>query len=180
MIERTLVVFKPDTLQRRLIGKIITVFEEANFTFVAMKMLHANKDFLNKHYPSTNEWLSLVGGKSLTDYQEKGMDPVKELGTSDPIKIGQMVKGWLVDFMASGPVLAVILEGNDAIKNVRKICGHTLPVKADPGSIRGRFSLDSAELANAEKRPIYNLMHASGEPDEAAFEINLWFPELKK
>jgi nucleoside-diphosphate kinase len=84
----------------------------------------------------------------------------------------------LVDFLTSGEVVAMVLEGNAAVPNVRRLCGKTVPLFADPGSIRGRYSLDSPDLANAEKRPIYNLVHASGAPEEAQSEIQLWFPGL--
>ncbi|MGH3972931.1 MAG: nucleoside-diphosphate kinase, partial [Pseudonocardiaceae bacterium] len=81
-------------------------------------------------------------------------------------------------FMLSGPVVPMVLSGNRAIETVRKIVGHTLPVMAVPGTIRGDYSSDSADLANDELRPVLNLVHASGDPDEAAREIKLWFPEL--
>ena len=178
MIEQTLVLLKPDAVSRNLTGRIITTLEDAGLSIKAMKMLTADKETLTKHYPSSTEWLSIVGGKTLEDYEATGKDAMKEMGTTDAVEIGKIVKGWLVDFMASGPIVAMVFEGNEAVKNVRRLVGHTLPSKAEAGSIRGRFSCDSPGLANSEKRPVLNLIHASGEVDEAEFEIGLWFPEL--
>ena len=89
-----------------------------------------------------------------------------------------MVKVWLIDYITSGSVVAMVWEGPLAVSNVRRMCGNTVPSKAEPGSIRGKYGLDSAVSANAEKRPIFNLIHASGNVEEAATEIKLWFPEI--
>ena len=88
-----------------------------------------------------------------------------------------MVKGWLVEYMASGPVLVGVLRGNRCVEVVRKLVGATLPVLAAPGTIRGDLSVDSPDLANAERRPIRNLVHASGDVEEAEREIAVWFPD---
>jgi nucleoside-diphosphate kinase len=97
------------------------------------------------------------------------------MGTDDPHEIGLRVQEWLVEFLTSGPALALVLEGPHAVELVRKIVGVTLPSNAQPGTIRGDYSFDSSALANAQKRPIRNLVHASGDIDEAEFEIALWF-----
>lgn len=175
MLEKTLVVLKPDAVKRNLCGKIITIFEEANFNILEMKMVIPSKELLERHYPNNNKWYIAVGNKSISNYAEQGLDIVKVMGTDDPLTIGKKVREWLIDYMASGEVLAMVLEGNNAVKNVRKICGNTIPANADPSTIRGRFSIDSSDAANAEQRPIRNLMHASGELDEATYEISLWF-----
>jgi len=171
---------KPDALNRGLVGEIITTFERAGLSIIAMKIVTPSRELADRHYPNTNEWFSIVGQKTHEGYTLVGKDVLKELGTDDKIAIGKMVKGWLIDFLSSGKVVAMVLEGNAAVKNVRRICGHTVPLMADPGSIRGRFSLDSPDAANAEKRPVLNLVHASGEVSEATTEMNLWFPELGK
>src|SRR5207244_12808628 len=90
-------------------------------------------------------------------------------------EIGLKIQEWMVGFITSGPVMALVLEGKDAVAEVRRLAGHTVPVKADPGTIRGDYSNDTPTLANKEKRPIMNLVHASGDKAEAEFEINLWF-----
>ncbi len=178
MTQQTLVLLKPDAVERKLSGRIITTLEEAGLTITAIKMLTADKKTLAEHYPSDDKWLGIVGGKTLEDYEASGKDVKAEFGTDNAVEVGKIIKGWLVDFMASGPIVAMVVEGNEAVKNVRRLVGHTLPNKAEPGSIRGRFSCDSPSAANEEKRPVTNLIHASGEVDEAQFEIGLWFPEM--
>ena len=119
--------------------------------------------------------VSASGRKTLETYRKYGIDPKKELGTTNKVKIGQMIKEWTVEFMSSGPVVAMIIEGPHAIENVRMIVGPTLPAFAPPGTIRGDFSVDSPAIANIKKRPVKNLIHASGNPQEAENEIKLWF-----
>lgn len=177
-MQRTFVMVKPDGVERGLVGRIIGTFEEAGLKLSALKMMRADRELVQKHYPSTEKWLGIVGGKTIEGYEQVGKNAKDELGTDDPVAIGKVIKEWLVDFIVSGDVVAMIFEGNDAVRNVRRIVGATMPVNADPGSIRGRFSLDSPDAANRESRPVKNLIHASGEPDEAEFEIGLWFPEL--
>lgn len=177
-MSRTLAIVKPDGVARGLSGKIIAQFEENGLALVAMKMTLAERSLIDSHYPTDDGWFSAVGQKTLNDYQAKGADVVKDMGTDDAVAIGKIIKSWLVDYLTSGPVVAMVLEGNEAVRNVRRIVGSTIPIDADPGSIRGRYSIDSATLANAESRPVQNLVHASGDDVEAAHEIGLWFPEL--
>jgi nucleoside-diphosphate kinase len=176
MIERTLVVLKPDTVKRALIGEIISRFERAGLKIVGLKMFIPHEELANKHYPTTREeFIVGMGQKTLDNYEKLGMDPVEELGSSDAKQIGLMVQGWLVNFLTSGPVVAMVLEAPHAIELTRKIVGGTLPIAAEPGTIRGDYSFDSSAIANKKRRPIKNLIHASGEPAEAEYEINLWF-----
>ena len=95
------------------------------------------------------------------------------------LEIGTQVKAWLVDFITSGPIVFVVLEGNHEVQIVRKLVGDTIRAYADPGTIRGDFAMDSTDWANAERRPVKNLIHASGNVEEASAEIALWFPERK-
>lgn len=175
-IEKTLVVLKPDAVQRGLIGEIISRFEKVGLKIVAAKMLVASDELLNKHYPTDRrEFIEGMGEKSLANYRELGIDPIKALGTDDAYKLGMEIQGWIMQYLKSGPVFALVLEGPHAIELVRKLRGHTLPYMAAPGTITGDYSFDSSSLANASKRPIKNLVHASGNKDEAEFEVNLWF-----
>jgi nucleoside-diphosphate kinase len=175
-MERTLVVLKPDAVARGLSGEIITRFENVGLKIVAVKLVVAKKDLVEKHYPNDRDelWIG-IGNKTLDNYKALDMDPKKSLGTNDAKEIGKMVRVWLMDYLMEGPVLAFVLEGTHAVELVRKICGHTLPLLAAPGTIRGDFSFDSSYLANSNKRPIKNLMHASGNIEEAEYEIPLWF-----
>ncbi len=178
MIDRTFVIIKPDAIQRGITGDIITRFERVGLKVVGAKMIHVPEELANKHYPKDREeFISGMGQKTLDSYKEQGIDAIKELGTDDPKEIGKQIQQWLVEFLMSSPVIALVLEGPHAIEVVRKICGFTLPAKADPGTIRGDYSFDSSAYANTAKRPIRNLVHASGNKEEADFEIALWFTE---
>lgn len=177
-MERTLVVLKPDAVARGLSGEIISRFEKVGLKIVAMRLVTASDELVEKHYPADREelWVG-IGNKTLENYKTLEMDPKKSLGTDDAKEIGKMVRVWLMDYLKEGPVLAFVLEGPHAVDLVRKICGHTLPLLSAPGTIRGDYSFDSSYLANSNSRPIKNLMHASGNVEEANYEIPLWFTE---
>lgn len=173
--EKTVVLVKPDGVKRGLIGEVIRRIEQRGLKVVAIKMVRATKEKAHGHYPNTPEWLSGMGNKTLENYAQHGKDPVTEVGTSDPLAIGKMAAGWNEEFLSSGPIVAMIIEGLHAISAVRKIVGSTLPAKADVGTIRGDFSTDSPTLANADRRAIHNLVHASGDEQEASHEVAYWF-----
>lgn len=175
-MEQALIVIKPDAVVRGLMGKIISRFEQVGLKMVAGKFVRVSRELADKHYPlARREFIEGMGTKTKENYEALGLDLVKELGTTDVFEIGKMIREWLVDMITAGPVLAFVLEGPHAVELVRKIVGHTLPLKADPGTIRGDFSFDSSYLANTGKRPIKNLLHASGNVEEAQYEISLWF-----
>ncbi len=173
--ERTVVLVKPDGVKRGLVGEILQRFEKRGLKLVALKMVWPTREHSAGHYPGTEIWLRTLGEKTLEAFKLYGMDVVDKMGTADPMEIGKMVEGWNVDYLASGPVVAMIVEGMHAIPTVRKLVGHTFPIKADPGTIRGDFSVDSNTAANLEKRAARNLVHASGDASEAAHEIEHWF-----
>ena len=166
---------KPDGVMRGLVGEIIGRVEKAGLKLVGLKMIKISREHANGHQPNTDEWYKGIGGKTLESYEKYGRDAIKEIGTDDPLAIGKMVAEWNIDFLTSGPVVAMVWEGNHAIDTVRKIVGSTLPVFAPPGTIRGDFAKDSPALANAMRRAIRNVVHASGDPDEAKHEIEHWF-----
>ena len=175
-MERTLVLLKPDAIQRGLVGEIITRFEKAGLKMVAAKMVQPDKNLADQHYPkSRTEFIKGMGNKTLESYREEGHDPLKTFGSEDAHEIGLQLQEWLVDFITSGPVIALVLKGENAVSKVRDLRGHTIPVKAVKGTISGDYSDDSPAIANNEKRAIKNLVHASGDVKEAEFEINLWF-----
>jgi len=177
VVERTLVLVKPDGVKRGLVGRILSRFEEPGLKIVGLKLVRPSREHVESHYPNTPEWIQGMGEKTLQTYREQGKDPIQEIGTDDPMKIGNMIKGWNVDYLASGPLVALVVEGAHAISVVRKICGFTLPAFADPGTIRGDFSITSPIVANELKRAVRNLVHASSDPEEASYEINHWFSE---
>lgn len=177
--ERTVLIVKPDGVKRGLVGEIIRRIETRGLKIIALKMLAADEKKAHDHYPNTEDWIKGMGLKTLENYEKYGKDPIKEVGTADALAIGNMVAKWNVDYLTSGPMVAILIEGIHAIDMVRKIAGATIPAKADPGSIRGDYSVDSPTLANTDKRAIRNLIHASSDPGEAAHEINHWFAKYE-
>ncbi len=173
--ERTLLILKPDAVKRGLAGEIISRIEKRGLKIIAFRMFWANKQQVDGHYPKSEEWISRLGEKTLKSYKEYGIDPIKELGVDIPIKVGEQVRSWLIEYLTSGPMIKMVVEGIHAIKMVRKIVGPTMPADADMGTIRGDFSVDDATAANKDKRSVRNLVHASETPEEAEHEINFWF-----
>jgi nucleoside-diphosphate kinase len=175
--EQTVVIIKPDGVFRALVGEITMRFEKAGLKLVACKMVHVDADLVGKHYRDDEDYLRSVGEKSLENYKKYGFDPGEHLGTKDPVEIGRIVRGWNIEFLSSGPVVVQLWEAPHAIEIVRKIVGFTFPQVAPPGTIRGDFSMDSPFLSNTLKRPVKNLIHASGDKKEAELEKKLWFRE---
>ena len=171
-MEQTLVVIKPDGVKRNLIGKIVSYYEAGGLVVKKMKMIDVSRDLISRHYSSSKEYLLSIG--------QKGVKAGEKLDTEDDLlRYGTMIVEGMRSYMTSGPVVAMILEGEDAIKQVRAITGYTDPATADKGTIRGDMGVDTISKANSEKRPVRNLIHASGNQEEAKHEIALWEPEMK-
>lgn len=148
MIEQTLILIKPDGVERGLIGECIMRFERAGFKIVGMRMLWTDKEHAMKHY------------------------------TEDIAKRrGERVRKDLLELITSGPVVAIAVEGVDAIENIRKIVGPTEPKSALPGTIRGDFAHTSYAYADKKSIAIKNIIHASSDKKDAEYEIPLWFTE---
>lgn len=177
--EKTFLLIKPDGVKKGLIGKIISRLEQRDLKIVRLEMVQATKEDIDEHYPKDESWIERLGEKTLGTYEKYGIDPEEELGESDPLEIGKKVREWLKDFMTSAPVVKMIVEGVHARDMVRKVVGSTIPSDAAPGTIRGDFSMDSAVLANKEKRAIMNLVHASETEDEVENELDLWFSDAE-
>ncbi|MDO8654895.1 MAG: nucleoside-diphosphate kinase [bacterium] len=175
MNERTLVLLKPDAVKRGLIGAIFQRFEQTGLKIVACKLVSADRDRLDGHFPASEEWIRGMGEKTLEAYRGYGIDPVEILGTDDPFQIGQKIKEWNYRYLMLGPVMAVVLQGVHAIDTTRKLIGDTLPSRAAPGTIRGDFSINAPDLANVVGSACKNLVHASGNKEEAEQEIANWF-----
>ncbi len=176
-MERTLVLVKPDGVRRGLIGHVISRFEHAGFKIVALKMLKPTKELASRNYPDDDGWYRKVGERSINTFKSIGVDINKKFGTDNPIEIGRIIKSWLVRFLASDNVVAMVLEGNKAAAHARKIVGETDPIKAVAGSIRADLSLDDVILGNTMNRPMVNIVHASGNAEEAVQEIAVWFTD---
>ncbi|OYT32022.1 nucleoside-diphosphate kinase [Candidatus Woesearchaeota archaeon] len=172
MIERTLVLLKPDAVQRSIIGEIIHRFERTGLKIIGMKMVHATEEQAGKHYTNDDAWLNSVGEKMIKSYAKKGIE-IKET----PKEIGQRIRRMLMDFITMSPAVAICIEGHAAVEKVRTIVGSTAPLNAMPGTIRGDFAFDSYGLADKLGRPIQNLIHASDSKKEAEREIKIWFKE---
>jgi len=173
--ERTIILIKPDGVKRGLIGEIISRIEKRGLKIIALEMFQATRDQIDKHYPKDKKWITRIGEKTLKNFKDYNTDVKKQMKTNDPFKIGKMVRGWLITFMVSGPMVKIVVEGIHAIEMVRKIVGSSLPSEADMGTIRGDFSVDDATAANRDKRAIHNIVHASENPSEAKHELALWF-----
>jgi nucleoside-diphosphate kinase len=144
-VERTLVLFKPDAVARGLTGRILARFEDNLLKVVAARMVWMDADLTRRHYYDLED------------------------------RFGSGVYNSMAEFMQSGPVIAIVLEGVEAVACVRKMVGSTYPDQAPPGTIRGDFAHMSKAYANAHSIAVANLVHASGSPDEAEHEISVWF-----
>lgn len=173
--EITFLMIKPDGVRRGLTGEIVRRIEQIGLKVVGLRMLRPSRKEVDDHYPKDKKWVTRLGEKTLATYEKYGFDPVKELGTAKAEKIGPMVRRWLIDFMTSAPVVAMVIKGVHSVTMVRKLAGNTQPSEAELGTIRGDFSVDSAASANRDRRAIYNLVHASETEAEARHEIQHWF-----
>ena len=173
--ERTFLMVKPDGVRRGLVGDIISRLEQRGLKIIALKMIRPSREQIDGHYPKDHHWITRLGEKTMGAYQKYGRDAIKDPGTDKPEEIGPRVREWILNFMTSGPAVKAIIEGVHAVDMVRKLCGHTIPSVAEMGTIRGDYSVDSPALANAEKRALYNLVHASETQEEAEHEIKYWF-----
>jgi nucleoside-diphosphate kinase len=169
--ERTLVLIKPDGIQRSLIGEIIRRYERSGLKLVGLKMIVPSAKAVEKHYNLNPEWKRLVGEKAIESYRQKHQKPP----FTDPLKVGNLVIERLKKYLTSGPVVAMVWQGAHAVAIIRKLTGGTEPLSSDVGTIRGDFVLDSYVIADTDNRAIRNLIHASGTPVEAELEINHWF-----
>lgn len=171
-MEKTLVIVKPDGVQRNLIGEIISRLEKSGLKMVAAKMLQPDEKLIEKHYTIDPDWFRLCGEKNINSYKKKGLTPPSE----DPIEVGKMVLQKLKQYLTFCPVVSMVWEGSSAVELVRKITGGTEPLGAAPmGTIRGDYCLESYLLADSAERAVRNLVHASGSVAEAEKEIALWF-----
>ncbi|MCX6703734.1 MAG: nucleoside-diphosphate kinase [Candidatus Zambryskibacteria bacterium] len=169
--EKTLVIIKPDGVQRSLIGELIKRYERIGLKLVGSKMLIPSKEMVESHYTVDPEWKRKAGEKVIKNYEVKGLMPP----SLDPLVASEKILGRLKKYMSSGPVVALVWQGAHSVAIVRKITGGTEPLTSDIGTIRGDFVLDSYELSDTDTRSVRNLVHASGTVDEAEKEINLWF-----
>jgi len=148
LVQRTLIVFKPDAVQRGIVGEILSRFERVGLKIVGCKMVNPDRDHYHAHYEGISQMIT---------------------------RRGQETFDWTLEYMVSGPVIAMVLEGVEAVALVRKIVGPTEPKSADMGTVRGDYSHMSFGYSNSKKIGVPNLIHASGSVDEAEKEVDHWF-----
>lgn len=167
MIQQTLIIIKPDGVAGGFTQEIIKRYEAVGLRVVKRKDMVAPLDIVEKHYPMDSAYLRSIGEKTIAAGQ----------AVTSAEDQGRKVVTWLRKFITSGPIVVMVLEGEEAVALARKTTGFTDPQTAEKGTIRGDLGTDSILLANKEERPVYNLIHASGNPEEAQKEIQLWFPQ---
>ncbi|TSC86360.1 MAG: nucleoside-diphosphate kinase [Microgenomates group bacterium Gr01-1014_7] len=165
MLQKTLIIIKPDGVQKGLTDEIIRRYGAVGLKVIKRKDTMAPLEIVEKHYPMDPGYLRSIGKKTIAAGQK----------VKSPEDQGRNVVNWLRKFITSGPVVVILLEGDDAVAVARAVTGFTDPSTAEKGTIRGDLGTDSILVANKEQRPVYNLIHASGSPEEAEKEIKLWF-----
>lgn len=170
--ERSLVLLKPDAVQRSLVGEIIARFERTGLKIAAMKMVVATEQQLLDHYNKDDAWYQRKGEGIVEDMKSHNLPVEKE-----PIEYGKDIVRNLVKYMTAAPLVALVMEGNQAVTVVTKLVGTTEPSTSDVGTIRGDYTVDSYGHSTLENRGVRNLVHQSESPAEAEREIKIWFTE---
>lgn len=168
-MERTLVLVKPDGVEKRVIGAVIDRFERSGLRVIALKMLVAKRSQVARHYILERKWYENAWGNTKKAYDAKGLE-MRET----PLQFGVRIRNALIRGLMEGPIVAMVVEGNGAIAKVRRIAGATSPNRAEKGTIRNMYSKDSYERADKEKRAVRNIVHAS-DGKTASREIRVWF-----
>ena len=169
--EQTLVIVKPDGVQRGLIGEVIKRYEQCGLKLIALKMIIPTRDQTLKHYSIDPDWAIKSGTKTFESYAAKGLP----MPGNSPVEFAEGIRKKLVDFMSSGPVVAMVWQGMGSVAIVRKITGSTEPLTSAPGTIRGDYTIDSYTSADVAARAVRNIIHSSGSIEEASKEIPIWF-----
>jgi nucleoside-diphosphate kinase len=169
--EKSLVIIKPDGVQRSLIGEVIKRFERVGLKLIALKFEIPTKEKTKAHYTIDPEWVIKAGNKGIESLQKKG----EETSHLNAEEIGLGILSKLQTYMSSGPVVIMVWQGAHAVDVIRKIVGSTEPRTSDVGTIRGDFVHDSYEISSIEGRSVRNVIHASGTIEEALKEIENWF-----
>ncbi|MDX9893381.1 MAG: nucleoside-diphosphate kinase [Patescibacteria group bacterium] len=170
--ERTLVILKPDAIQRSLMGEIISRIERTGLKFVAIKLAVPTEQQCWDHYNKDEVWFAEKGARIVEDRKAQGLPVEKEA-----IEYGRDIVKGLVQFLTCGPVLMMVVEGNKAVGIVKKLVGGTEPLTSDVGTIRGDYTIDSYDLSSVDNRAVRNLVHCSDKPEEAQREIRIWFSD---
>lgn len=170
--EQSLVLLKPDAVQRGLMGEIIRRFENTGLKLVAMKFVLATEDQCWKHYNKDDVWFEKKGQVMIENLQKKGMNAEKTA-----IEYGKDIIRANIHYMTASPLVAMVWEGNKATGIIKKLVGPTEPLTSDVGTIRGDYTIDSFDTANVDGRAVRNLVHCSEVPEDAMRETPIWFEE---
>ncbi len=168
--ERTLVILKPDAIQRSLMGEIISRIERTGLKLIAAKFLVATREQCLAHYNKNDEWFLKIGERIIEKMKKNNVAFTKEAS-----EYGKDMLEATIRFVTAGPMLAMVFQGNQSVGIVKKLVGGTEPLTSDVGTIRSDFTIDSYELANLNDRCVRNLIHCSDEVPEAEREIKVWF-----
>lgn len=169
--ERTLVILKPDAIQRSLVGEVIARFERTGLKLLGMKFIVPTEAQLQSHYNKDDAWF-LRKGQSIVDNKKQIGLPVEK----EPIEYGKDIIKSIVKYMVSGPVVVMVWEGNQSIAIIKKLVGGTEPSTSDVGTIRGDLTNDSYHMSDFDgSRAIRNLVHCTDNPSESEHEISVWF-----
>ncbi|PIZ67651.1 nucleoside-diphosphate kinase [Candidatus Roizmanbacteria bacterium CG_4_10_14_0_2_um_filter_36_35] len=179
LVEKTLIIIKPDAVKRGLVGTIIDSFEKVGLKLMTAKMFKPSKDVIKNHYPGTPEWIKEMGEKTLSSFKQSGANVKEKMGTDDPTKLGAFVYERLIKYWSEGPIVVMVWQGPDAIQIARKLRGHTIPLLAQTGTLHSDYSFDSSTLSSSLDRVVKTFVHASGSISEAEREIEYWFPKIE-
>ncbi|MBX4200449.1 nucleoside-diphosphate kinase [Candidatus Parcubacteria bacterium] len=168
--ERSFVAVKHDGVQRGLVGEIIRRIERTGLKIVALKMFVPDMERTVEHYGKDDAWCTKVGERTIENMKNQGKTPEKLA-----LEYGKDVLKALYAYFTLGPVVGMVIEGNQAVAIIKKLVGGTEPTTSDVGTIRGDFTLDSYDLSNVDGRAVRNLIHCSDKPEEAEREIKIWF-----
>ncbi len=171
--ERTLVIIKPDGVQRSLIGEVIARHERVGLKLVGLKIQVPEAGHVEEHYTLDPQWRTVTGEKSIEAYKKRGLTPP----STDPLEVTAKILENLKKYMTSGPVIIMVWQGAHSVELVRKLVGGTEPLTSDVGTIRGDYVLDSYRMADEDGRAVRNVIHASGSVSEAENEIKHWFED---
>ena len=167
--EKTLVLIKPDGIQRSLIGEIISRFEKIGLKIIGLKLFIPSKKQVLRQYAPDKKTVELLGEKAVKNQK------INQKTKIDYYNEGLKIINYLIKYLTCGPLVAMVLQGNQAVEIVKKLVGTTEPLSSDVGTIRGDYTLDSYTIANYNGRAVRNLIHCSGSPNEAKREIKIWF-----
>ena len=170
--EKCLVLLKPDCVRKKIIGKVIEMIESLGLDIIKIKMFFPDKDTISRHYPDDKDWVESLGKKKIERFKTENI-----FSDASSYSIGLEVRERLINKLQGKPFVGMIIEGYNSITALRKLAGNTEPLKAEIGSIRGRFSTDSYIVADFFDRSVENVIHVSDSIESAIREIDIWFPE---